>query len=169
MVGLVPMTDLIGQLRNKGEIAFKRDYPHGFLEVVYLPRRTEGYHDGDTAVSRLGGFAHSRGVSPEKKYLPLKKHSDSQETKITVGRADNNDIVINASGVSKRHAVFIPRKDGTVHLADLGSSNGTTVNGTKLTRGQTVELSSGDSVTIWWYVFEFVYPRHLINAFKEIL
>lgn len=163
------MTELVGQLRRRGEIAFKRDYRHGFLEVVYLPRGTEGYHDGVTAVSRLGGGAHSRGLSSDTKYLPLKKSSGSKDVKITVGRADDNDIVINASGISKRHAVFILRKDGSVHLADLGSSNGTTVNGTPLARGQTFELSSGDSVTFWWYAFEFVYPRHLINAFKEIL
>ena len=40
-----------------------------------------------------------------------------------VGRAKDNDIVINNPSVSRYH-LFIQRKDGKVKLKDLGSGNG---------------------------------------------
>jgi pSer/pThr/pTyr-binding forkhead associated (FHA) protein len=48
-----------------------------------------------------------------------------------VGRAQDNDIVINNPSVSRYH-LFIQRKDGKVKLKDLGSGNGTYVNGVKV-------------------------------------
>ncbi len=48
-----------------------------------------------------------------------------------VGRAKDNDIVINNPSVSRYH-LFIQRKDGKVKLKDLGSGNGIYVNGVKV-------------------------------------
>ncbi len=48
-----------------------------------------------------------------------------------VGRAKDNDIVIDNPSVSRYH-LFIQRKDGKVKLKDLGSGNGTYVNGVKV-------------------------------------
>ncbi len=48
-----------------------------------------------------------------------------------VGRAKDNDIVINNPSVSRYH-LFIQRKDGKVKLKDLGSGNGVYVNGVKV-------------------------------------
>jgi hypothetical protein len=55
------------------------------------------------------------------------------------------DLVIPDPGVSRRHArVF--RSNGAVIVEDLGSSNGTYVNGERLTRP--VELGTGDELQI---------------------
>ncbi|NIT12859.1 MAG: FHA domain-containing protein [Candidatus Dadabacteria bacterium] len=48
-----------------------------------------------------------------------------------VGRAQDNDIVINNPSVSRYH-LFLQRKDGKVKLKDLGSGNGTYLNGVKV-------------------------------------
>ncbi|HSG32738.1 MAG TPA: FHA domain-containing protein [Thermodesulfobacteriota bacterium] len=48
-----------------------------------------------------------------------------------VGRAKDNDIVIDNPSVSRYH-LFIQKKDGKVKLKDLGSGNGTYVNGVKV-------------------------------------
>jgi hypothetical protein len=55
------------------------------------------------------------------------------------------DLVIPDPGVSRRHARLLPDK-GTVILEDLGSSNGTYVNGQRISGP--VELGTGDEVQI---------------------
>jgi pSer/pThr/pTyr-binding forkhead associated (FHA) protein len=50
---------------------------------------------------------------------------------ITIGRSSQNDIVLNSGRVSKRHAVIRYDENGW-RVADLGSTNGTTLNGRQL-------------------------------------
>ncbi len=62
---------------------------------------------------------------------------------VVIGRMSNSDIVLSDSNVSRRHAEL--RRDGSNWvLVDLGSTNGTLVNG-KLAREQA--LSDGDKLT----------------------
>jgi sigma-B regulation protein RsbU (phosphoserine phosphatase) len=51
----------------------------------------------------------------------------------TVGRSSESDLVIDDSTVSRRHARIEVVDEDTVNLADLGSHNGTTVNGYAIT------------------------------------
>ena len=48
---------------------------------------------------------------------------------IRVGRSPHNEIMISVNGVSRFHA-HIRRRDDRLYLEDLGSTNGTTLNGT---------------------------------------
>src|SRR5258708_23060818 len=53
------------------------------------------------------------------------------DREMTVGRAPASDIVITDSGVSSRHASLRPVESG-VEMTDLGSLNGTFVDGRKI-------------------------------------
>jgi hypothetical protein len=65
---------------------------------------------------------------------------------LTVGRAANNDVSIDGDEyASARHARFEPRRDG-VYVEDVGSTNGTFVNGIRLTRER--RLTRGDVVRV---------------------
>ena len=65
---------------------------------------------------------------------------------ITVGRGANNDIAISGDEfASSRHARFEPRRDG-IYIEDIGSTNGTYVNGIRLTRER--KLTPGDVVRV---------------------
>jgi pSer/pThr/pTyr-binding forkhead associated (FHA) protein len=65
---------------------------------------------------------------------------------ITIGRGSQNDLGLTGDEyASARHARLEPRQDG-VWLADIGSSNGTFVNGARLTRPR--RLASGDVIRI---------------------
>ncbi len=63
----------------------------------------------------------------------------------TVGRHDDCQIRIKSSQVSRRHCEFFEKK-GLLLVKDLGSANGTLVNGKKV-QGQQV-LEPGDELTI---------------------
>jgi predicted component of type VI protein secretion system len=65
---------------------------------------------------------------------------------VTVGRGAQNDLPLEQDEfASARHARFEPRRDG-VWIEDIGSTNGTYVNGTLLASAQ--RLRSGDVVRI---------------------
>lgn len=56
-----------------------------------------------------------------------------KESQSSIGAADNNNIVLKVAGVSQRHA-GIQVQDGRFELADFGSSNGTYINGTRISK-----------------------------------
>jgi hypothetical protein len=65
---------------------------------------------------------------------------------LTVGRGANNDLEIPGDEyASARHARFEPRRDG-VYVEDVGSTNGTFVNGIRVTRER--RLTPGDVVRV---------------------
>jgi FHA domain len=63
-----------------------------------------------------------------------------------IGRALDNEIVVNDTTVSRRHAQLVVQDDGTVQLIDLNSSNGTFVNGHRV-QGQ-AQLERNDIVKV---------------------
>jgi hypothetical protein len=65
---------------------------------------------------------------------------------LRVGRGRDNDLSIQSDEyASSHHARFEPRRDG-VYVEDIGSTNGTFVNGIRLTRER--RLTPGDVVRI---------------------
>ena len=65
---------------------------------------------------------------------------------LTMGRGSNNDVPLPTDEyASTRHARFEPRRDG-IWIEDIGSTNGTFVNGIRLTRER--KLAPGDVVRI---------------------
>lgn len=53
---------------------------------------------------------------------------------IRIGKADDNDFVVNDAHVSRYHACLSRDKDGTWMLEDVGSTNGTFVNDTQIVK-----------------------------------
>ena len=71
---------------------------------------------------------------------------DLDSKPLTLGRAPQNDIRLpDDDYASARHARIEPRRDG-VWVEDIGSTNGTFLNGIKVTRAR--KLSPGDVVRV---------------------
>ena len=70
---------------------------------------------------------------------------------VVVGTDPGADIVVADPGVSHRHASLAP-VEGGITVEDLGSTNGTLVNGTRVTGSQ--ELQAGDRVQVGATVLE---------------
>lgn len=64
---------------------------------------------------------------------------------VTVGRDDSVDLRLADTGVSRRHFKLLKTRDNLVMLLDLGSRNGTRVNGAL---AELVRLRDGDHVAI---------------------
>ncbi|MES2917503.1 MAG: FHA domain-containing protein [Pseudomonadota bacterium] len=83
-------------------------------------------------------------------------------TKI-IGRDPGCDIIITGSHVSRRHAELSIR-GGKLWVKDLGSSNGTFVNGK---RNDEVQLKNGDEVKFDAMTFKAVGPADAEESFEE--
>ena len=77
----------------------------------------------------------------------------------TIGREENNHIVLTTSAVSRHHAALNER-DGDFWIVDLGSVNGLKVNGTRVT--QPVRLQAGDRILL--PSIYFIYQRGVLPA-----
>ena len=105
-----------------------------------------------------GGTMIMQGVAVEKPTLicvspPYAgKTFAISEGKTTIGRADNNDIVLDDNGISSRHAQIV-YEDNTWKVVDLLSKNGIRVNGKKT---QSSFLGPGDSIKMGRIELRFV-------------
>ena len=95
-------------------------------------------HDGDyITFGRYAGksLIFRTGLEPELRQEVV----DLDKERITIGRDPANDLHINHPLVSKRHAEIV-REDGKTIIVDLGSTNGTFVNGLKVKRHELHEM-----------------------------
>jgi hypothetical protein len=75
-----------------------------------------------------------------------------------IGSGDGADFVLNEPTVSRRHALISKR--GAIYLlSDLGSSNGTFVNGRRLAPSTESALSNADDIQIGVLHFTFAHPE----------
>jgi pSer/pThr/pTyr-binding forkhead associated (FHA) protein len=83
--------------------------------------------------------------------MPLDGGDPVEITKdlVVVGRKEECDLRLNHKSVSKLHCVLV-KTDGLLLLRDLGSTNGTRVNGTRVRRAA---LLPNDQLTIANYKF----------------
>ncbi|GAA2618715.1 FHA domain-containing protein [Streptomyces spororaveus] len=72
-------------------------------------------------------------------------------TAVRIGRAADSDLVVDDLTVSRRHAELHALADGSYEIVDLGSHNGTYLNGAAVTRATPV--TEGDIVGIGHSVF----------------
>jgi len=66
--------------------------------------------------------------------------------RLNVGRASDNELMLNDSSVSKIHAALLMSSEGTLLVADTGSTNGTFINGRRIAYGESRLIEDGDVV-----------------------
>jgi diguanylate cyclase (GGDEF)-like protein len=84
---------------------------------------------------------------------------------LVIGRDPDMDLVLNDALVSSRHALIEDRGDSWT-LVDLGSTNGTTVNGEK---GSEFVLQNGDKIVFGTTVVRFEMQDRMERAYDEHL
>jgi hypothetical protein len=98
---------------------------------VVSPPLHAGYHRSVTASSL---------ILPDGRMIPLARE-------LTIGRDTANGLVLDVPTVSRRHATVTERA-GRWYVADVGSSNGTFVNGDRLRPGVVRQLRHADRIGI---------------------
>ncbi|PYP85479.1 MAG: hypothetical protein DMF61_16605 [Blastocatellia bacterium AA13] len=75
---------------------------------------------------------------------------------VIIGRAAGVSLRLDDESISRHHCSLARRENGQLVLADLGSANGTMVNGRELQQGSAVEVCSGDVIKLGDLEFVFL-------------
>ena len=115
--------------------------PRGPIIVPSAPRPSQASSQGSTAsrpVASTGGAARLMAVNPVD---PVPSEYSLFKDEVTVGRGEDNDVVIPHASVSRAHARLM-RRNGAYELMDLNSTNGTYIDDRRLTGSQSLPNGS---------------------------
>src|SRR5471030_3134333 len=111
-----------------------------FVTVSRLLRRVE-------CSDRLRRTPNEYQVCMRAQLIPLEGGSpvDVAKEMMLIGRQEDCDLRLDHKSVSKMHCVIV-KTDGLLLLRDLGSTNGTRVNGTRVRRAAIEEVQPDSAV-----------------------
>jgi len=144
------------------EIALDRGVPAGEVRVAVarsVPRGAGGEAsraDGQPESDLLGTRAYEVQPAPAPAAVLAEQRPDGHGRRVTldgglltIGRAPDNDVVLDDHRVSRHHARLQARR-GMLILTDLDSANGSRVNGVAISE---VALGAGDRIELGTTVF----------------
>lgn len=160
-----------------------RDNREGELICVFCG--TPLIQVGDAAATRALGDTDIEEISPKwgsARYtsrIHLIINRDGQESMLTIDTRDIEELIIGRvdpdtsevppidlthfgaldKGVSRRHASLL-RKDGSLHIVDKGSPNGTFLNGQRLVKDQPRVLRDGDDIRLGFFTMRVAFERN---------
>ncbi len=120
----------------------------------------------------LQAISEGRMLDPEAKVFAVVKRPgiNPYTEMITVGRADNCDIIIRSADISKFHFYLVssPMDPGQYRIGDGGSKNGTKVGNNSIAPRKTERIESGDSIFLGTsLVLRFFSPGHFQELVKH--
>ncbi|MFE0102998.1 FHA domain-containing protein [Streptomyces sp. NPDC059009] len=101
-----------------------------------------------------GGVAGAPPVYGDRS--PTTFHQLALGHKMRIGRALENELVVSDLQVSRHHAEFTATPDGRFEIRDLGSHNGTYVNGQPIAKSGTALIGPNDIVGVGHSTFRLV-------------
>lgn len=139
-----PSTKRMVPLGKGGELADSPD------EFTVEEKRPLANSDLQRIADRIR-LASAPASDPDRGFLTVTVGSDKgrriglPEGRTTIGRSTDNDIVLTDISVSRRH-ITVERRDKIYYICDIGSGNGTIVNGRR--REGEILIVNGDSFCI---------------------
>ena len=113
--------------------------------------------EGEEEVHEEFPFPHDE-LEPGQALLLVKRGPNAGSTFLldqdatTVGRSTDGDVFLDDVTVSRKHAIFERRSGGAWFVRDVGSLNGTYVNGEQVDE---TKLASGDEVQVGRFKLTF--------------
>lgn len=158
-----PLSELLGRFRRSP------DEVRTSLTVPLLLWLTPG-----TAIREHWEQTHSTaptGPSGEARVFYLRKVSNDQNNAfslgVTVGRVDNNDLVLQDDSVSRFHAYFRLDDRQGWFVTDAESRNGTWVDGVKLAPNERAPVRDGCSVRMGVAELKFMLPASVFKMLER--
>ena len=96
--GSLPVDGLSKELLEGGETTFRQQHDHAFLVLLHEPPKKSDWIDPVTDEASIPGIKVRRRAMTGLVVVPVRKSErNAFRSKITVGRARNNDIIIRKS------------------------------------------------------------------------
>jgi len=150
---------------SRADFLARVDAPHALCREAPVPGAQPT--DSGFLTRRIDSEAILK-ARDEARVLPIRKADrNSFAHMITVGRAANNDVVVEHTAVSKFHAYFQRGPAGELTIQDADSSNGTSVEGVQLEARSPVRVQSGTVVVLGGAVqLEVLEPEDLYERVR---
>ncbi|HVZ73000.1 MAG TPA: FHA domain-containing protein [Polyangia bacterium] len=144
------------ELRRDGEKAFRKR--HGQPVLIVTKAEKDGASPSSASVE-VAVVADTSGwrlpaASLVGRVFVVSRGAFVDPGPVTLGRTDGTELTIADKSVSKKHCVFEPAAGG-LRITDLGSTNGTSVDGEPLPPNVPRALAGGETIDIG--NFELVY------------
>jgi ABC-type multidrug transport system ATPase subunit/pSer/pThr/pTyr-binding forkhead associated (FHA) protein len=121
------------------------------------PPQAQVPHQGPGGAGGAGGVAGAPPVYGDRS--PTTFHQLALGRVMRIGRALENELVVSDLQVSRNHAEFVATPDGRFEIRDLGSHNGTYVNGQPIAKSGTALIGPNDIVGVGHSTFRLVGDR----------
>jgi len=152
------INDYLLQVKYAPRQLFVETFPHMFLCTAGLGNGSDTSPFVETKPQNIVTPAEIAAHSSADSQQPLDLDTEqifalvppavqSGRTRISIGRATNNDLVLLNSSVSKLHALILVGRNRLL-IRDAGSRNGTRVNGKSLAKDDRVALELGDTLAL---------------------
>jgi pSer/pThr/pTyr-binding forkhead associated (FHA) protein len=119
------------------------------------------------AIPTRNSIEHPKAGDEFYTYPIVRRRRDDDEP-LTIGRAPASDIWIHDTSVSKFHARLLQKQDGSFHIVDLGSRNGTWVGGEPLRPEEPFEVAFGKTVQFGRVRLTLMPTRQFIDFVKAL-
>lgn len=94
------------------------------------------------------GKAVSKKLKTISKRIRFKDRSININRTITIGRDEQNDIVIKDDPLVSRKHAFIEKKGEDYYILDKDSTNGSYLNNNPIPKGKRLKITSGDIIIV---------------------
>lgn len=158
----VYLADYVEELRQIGDTAFRWRYTTPMLVVESFTgglQDPQGEGAGSTLVSApaLDAGAVSRLIG---RVFAVKRSPQSapNSAAISVGRTSDNDVAVPEYSISKRHCLIRLEANGRATVTDLGSTNGTTIDGVAVPPKKPTPIQDGTLIGLGRFGFAYYTP-----------
>jgi len=134
------LSTLLPELDLRDAVAFARAYPHPWLLRESTPGRP-AHTSGATLLMPTPSTVAREGLALAIALEPARAGA----SQVTLGRGHACDVELEDGTLSQLHCVFLKGAEGW-RLEDVGSTNGTWVDGLRLAKQQSVPLGDGTRI-----------------------
>ncbi|MFJ6461248.1 FHA domain-containing protein [Streptomyces sp. NPDC091387] len=149
-----------GQQQNAGPPQVPGQQPQAWQQAPQAQQQPHVPRQGMANTPGSGGAGGAAGAPPVYgDRSPTTFHQVALGRVMRIGRALENELVVSDLQVSRNHAEFHAAPDGRFEIRDLGSHNGTYVNGQPLSKSGSALIGANDIVGVGHSTFRLVGDR----------
>lgn len=148
------------QVPGQGQHQGQGQQPQAWQQAPQAQQQPHVPQQGMANNPGSGGAGGAAGASPVYgDRSPTTFHQMALGRVMRIGRALENELVVSDLQVSRNHAEFHATPDGRFEIRDLGSHNGTYVNGQPLSKSGSALIGANDIVGVGHSTFRIVGDR----------
>ncbi len=166
------LSELATEFKSKGRARFFDQYPASsvLIGLGILGLLDEYQNVKDHQTMRFSSDDRDEYIRSaaliDRVWFVTKKPENRKELRIVVGRTAESDVTIPELSISTEHCAFSASPFG-LRLTDLGSTNGTMVDGHRLAKGEASQLQSGSKITLGRFEFEYLRHKDFLQRLQQ--